>query len=109
VIRQHYKKSNLREREFIWLTCPSQRDVSTGTKDTKLEAGTEAESMEEHCLFGYSEKIIYFVFLQDPGSLAWGWLCSQLIRPSNIIQETLIKKIPYRLAWTLILWRHFLN
>jgi hypothetical protein len=47
-------KSNLGRQKFIWLTLvghsPSFREIKAGTEGMNLEAGTEAETIEEHCL-----------------------------------------------------------
>ena len=71
-----------------------------------LEAGAGAEAMEGCCLLACSSWLVQPAFLQNPGpqpeiaSSTMDWALSHL--PA-------INKMPYKLAYSLILWRHFLN
>ena len=73
------------------------------TQGRNLEAGTEAEAMEVCCLLA-----------SLPGLLSYR---TQNHQPRDSTthnalgppHQLLIKKMQYRLAYSLILWRHFLN
>jgi hypothetical protein len=57
VVKQVGKKG------FIWLTCncPSLREVKAETEGKNLEAGTEAEAMEELCLLACFQTYIFYL------------------------------------------------
>ena len=73
-------KSNSGKKRFISsYDSPSLREVGTRTQRRNLEAGTEAEAMEECCLLACSSCPVQFVFLCTPGQdhLPRGDTCSQ--------------------------------
>jgi hypothetical protein len=66
-------KGNLGRKEFIWFALPCHspllREVRTGMQDRNLEAGTEAENMEEGSLwtcFPWLAWTTILYYLQQP-------------------------------------------
>jgi hypothetical protein len=71
-----------------------------------LEAGADdAQVMEGCCLLVCSPWLAQPAFLYNPGPPVQGGLSHSGLDPPTSIT----KKIPYRLAYNLILWRHFLS
>lgn len=72
----------------------------------KLKAGSDAEAEEKCCLLDTSSLIVYPVFLTAPETT------NSKMAPSttdwSFTHPSLIKKISYKLAYSLISLRHFL-
>ena len=53
-VMKHHNKSNLGRKVFLSLTLPhhspSLKEAKAGSQDRNLEAGAEAEVIEEYCL-----------------------------------------------------------
>lgn len=58
VVIKDWSKTNFRRKGFTWATCPDQspslREAKARAKGRNLEAGAEAEAMEECCLVACS-------------------------------------------------------
>lgn len=101
VIKCH---SKLGRKGFTWLTLtycgPSMKEVKVGTQiGRNLESWAHIEAMEEYCLLDYSLWLAQPTFFMEPRTTV-GWALSHL---------SLIKKMHYKFAYNLTLWRHFLN
>ena len=105
-VMKHYDQSNLGRKGFVWLTlphhCSSLKEVRTGTQGRNKEAGADAEAMERGCLLACTACFSIEPRITSPGvapsTMAWA-----------LPHQSLTKSVPYRLAYSPILWRHFLN
>lgn len=96
---------------FIWLMLPqnclswwkSRRELKQGRI---LEARADAETMEGCYLLACFSWLAQMAFLQKPGPSAPGWSHAQW---TVLLNQLLIKKILYKLAYSLIIWKHFVN
>ena len=76
-------KSNVEERRVLVLKTGQE------LQGRNLEAGTEAEAMEEHCLLVCSPWLTPSAFLYNPGLSVQSWHCP----------KSLIKKMFHSLAY----------
>ena len=96
MIKHHDQKQLEEERNYFPLqpSGPASllREVSAGTQDRILEAGTEAEVIEEFCLFCFQYVLPHSAFLYHPGIAARvapspvSWLHSQKILQMHFSQ-----------------------
>ena len=98
-VKRHHDQNKLGRKRFIWRIlpqqCPPLKEIRTETHwGWNLEAGADAEAMEG-------------LFLIEPRTTSPG------IAPPPVgwalPRQSLIKKMPYRLAYSLILLKHFLS
>lgn len=111
---KHNDQSNLGRKGFVlWsfhITVHYQRKSGQEFKEGRnLEAGADAEAVERSCLLACPLTFTYsaccHIELKTPTQ---GWHHSQQTGfpfPS----QSLIKKMPFRLAYSPILWKHFLH
>lgn len=75
----HQDQKQLREEGFIWLVTdynPPSREAKAGTQGRDLEAGTEAEVMEESCLWAcYPQLTQTALFHNSEPIQGWHLLC----------------------------------
>ena len=71
-------------------------------QDRNLEAGADAEAMEGYCLLAFSACFLTETRATSPGMVSptMGWA---------LLYQSLIKNMPYRLAYSPILWGHCRN
>lgn len=88
-----------------WHT-PSPREVGEGTQGRNLEARTTAEAAKEHCLW-----LVHQAFLSLPFCTSRDHLprVAPLTLSWALPHHSLVKKIPHRLAYGLVLGKHFLS
>ena len=86
--------------------CPSLKGKSGQElkQGRNLEAGAGAEAVEGWCLLACSSWLV----LIEPRTTVQGWHHPQCTSPFPP-NQSLIKKMHYVLACSLILWRHFLS
>jgi hypothetical protein len=71
-----------------------------------LEAGADAGAIEECCLLACSHGLLSLLSYRTQDYQPLG---DTIIMIWGLPHQSLIKKIPYRLAYSPILWRHFIN
>ena len=108
---KHWPKANFEERLFSFCFCIIVHNQGKSGQELKqgrnLEAGADAEAMDGCCLLACSPWFAQSAFLYHPGPPAQGWHHSQ--RAGPLSHQPLTKKMAYRLAYSPILERHFLN
>lgn len=101
-------KGNLGRKGFIHLTVYSLtwRKVRTGSRDRKLESGTDAETMKECCLLACFPWLAQSASWYNPGQPLQG---SSVYKGLDSPTSVLIKKMSHRIASRSLWWRHFLS
>lgn len=102
--------NNLRKKGFLFSLqlsghTPSPREVKTGTQGRNLEAGSDAESMEECCPLDCSPWLTQPASYTIQDHLSKGGTTHNMLGPPTVL---LILKMPYRLAYKPTPWKHFL-
>lgn len=69
---KHFGQKQLGEKGLIWLTHPRSQSIIEGSQGGNLEAGTEMEVMQEHCLLACSPQLAQPSFSDISGLLAKG-------------------------------------
>jgi hypothetical protein len=109
-MRNHRDQRDLRRKGLVLLRVPyhssSPKQWGQELKQGRhQEAGADAEAMGGCCLLVCSSWLAQPAFLQDPGLPTEGWS-----HPHSLPTLTSItKKMPCRLAYSQILWRHCLE
>ena len=80
-----------------------------GDRARNLDAGADAEAMEEHCSPARSPWFAHPAFLHNSGPPSQGWHHLQWDWPWAPTYQTLIKKMPDRIAYRPLMQRNFLN
>jgi hypothetical protein len=98
---KHYNQKQLGEERVILLTLPYISSLSTAVK-TGTSTGADTETMKEYHFLACSACSLIEPRTTSPGMAppTMGWALTHI---------SIIKKMPYRLAYSLIVWRHFLN
>ena len=107
---KHHSQSNLETKGFLCLTRPchssSSEKVRTGTETRQEPRARSRCRRHGRVLFaGLLPMVCSICFLLKPVTSTPGWYHLQSAMPSR---HSLIK-MPDKLAYSLILWRHFLN
>jgi hypothetical protein len=98
-------KSNLRRKEFIWLTCYSNIERIQNRNSSRIgiyKAGTESEGTEKHCLPPCCPGLAKFAFLSNPR------LTHSRLPPPTHYQQ-LMEKMSHRFACRPIRWKYFFS
>lgn len=89
-----WPKANWRWKGWtgLQLTSPSWREVRVGSQGRNLEAGTEVETLEEHCLLSCCGLFCYFSYIARAHLPGHGTTYSHL----GLTHQSFIKKMLYR-------------
>jgi hypothetical protein len=102
VMKSHDHKNKLEKKEFIWLILPHCR-----TSLKEVRTGTQTEAHGRMLLTGLLFMTFSFCFLIQPKTTSQGMAKPTLGR--TLPHQSLIEKMLYRLAYSLILWSNFLK
>ena len=111
LLLKHYDQSNLGTKGFIWFTYPESQS-SEGSQDRRtqerqnLRTGIKVETNRSAAYWLASHGFLSMLCcrIQESSTMWWHSMMSQAFS-----HQSLIRKIPYRLSYSWILWRHFLN
>jgi len=86
---KHHDQKLPGEEKVYFSYCLSLREVRAGTQDRDPEAGTEAETTQQHCLLTCSPWLTQFAFLNTTQDhlLMWGPAHSVLVLPTSIMNQ----------------------